>query len=972
MISVSLSKSAESGSLYFDKDSYYSGDERTSQWYGRGATHLGVSGAVKKEEFDIIIHGFDLDKKALVNNAVTEDKKNEKGEVIKAGRSGYIDVTFSVPKSVSLMSYVDERIEQAHNKAVERAINEIENNYTFTRKIVDGELQSVQEDNVVIARINHYESRELDPQLHSHLVLMNLTQGDDEKWRSRDNGKVYQNQLYLGQLYRNELSAELQRIGYQIDVTDRAKGLYEIKGISREIIEDFSTRRKQIKEAEKEFKDYSCSESRKKEYACLSSRRQKTDSKIEEIREKTDNKLTQNYGKTLEQLKEESLRLERPAGPAVSQKEALEIALEEVTDKQSGFRREEVLTHAMKATLGQCKVDELSGAFDKNEEIWTLGDKPRFALHSKSSDRIYTTKDILETEKDIMEWARDGRGTSEIAVAGDLVKNHLEALQEDKKLTKGQQEAVEMVCTTKDRLSLVQGDAGAGKSYACDHIRQIMKGITVRGFAPTGKAADELSGVGIETRTVDSFLESAKMGRTGVGKREVWLVDEAGMMGSRKLEKFLKEAEKYEAKVVLIGDRKQFLSVEQGKIFADLQEHAGVSKAELTEVKRQETKHAKEIVKAIKERDFDKAFSTLEGQGAFKEIKNREERNSRIVDEYMSDRKNGIFTIVLTSTNADRNDINGEIRGRLTKEGSVELGRGYQTFQKADLNAVSRNFASSYKEGQVVVFKSDCHNIKRGTQATIVAKDTEKNTLSVRYYDREAKSYKESALDCLRQSSPMQVYDVVEKKFGAGDRVMFLKNDKNAGVKNGQTGTIKNIDEQGNAVIGIGEQRKKNYREVLLNLNNKGSENFTAYNYCDHAYCITSHKSQGSTYDKCIAAYDVSNHRTNFNEFYVAATRQKQDVTIYTNDKERFREQAELEQEKPSTFDMYDFSKYDAIMRQNRKQLEPEEKIREIHRIEQGLDASMERGGTEEQEQPKENPLKQKENVREIEHEMDL
>ena len=125
----------------------------------------------------------------------------------------------------------------------------------------------------------------------------------------------------------------------------------------------------------------------------------------------------------------------------------------------------------------------------------------------------------------MIKWAQEGRGQSGITVSSDLVKRHVGGIEEGKKLTKGQQEAVEMICTTKDRLSLVQGDAGAGKSYACDHVRQIMEaqGITVRGFAPTGKASDELSKAGIESKTVDSFLESAKLGKTGVGKGEVWL-----------------------------------------------------------------------------------------------------------------------------------------------------------------------------------------------------------------------------------------------------------------------------------------------------------------------------------------------------------------------------------------------------------------------------------------------------------------
>ena len=296
------------------------------------------------------------------------------------------------------------------------------------------------------------------------------------------------------------------------------------------------------------------------------------------------------------------------------------------------------------------------------------------------------------------------------------------AIEEGRKLTQGQQEAVEMICTTKDRLSIVQGDAGAGKSYACDHVRQIMEkeGITVKGFAPTGKASEELSKAGIETRTVDSYLESSKFGKTGDGKGEVWLVDEAGMIGARKLEKFLKEAEKHEAKVVLIGDTKQFQSIEQGKIFADLQEHAGVAKAEVVEIKRQETQHAREIVKAIKDRDFEKAYDALERRGAFREIENREERNRQVVDEYLSDRKAGVYSVILTSTNADRGDINRQVRERLESGGAVDSGKEYRTFQKADLNAVSRNFSSSYHEGQAIIFKNDCEAIKRGTQATIV------------------------------------------------------------------------------------------------------------------------------------------------------------------------------------------------------------------------------------------------------------
>jgi ATP-dependent exoDNAse (exonuclease V) beta subunit len=105
-------------------------------------------------------------------------------------------------------------------------------------------------------------------------------------------------------------------------------------------------------------------------------------------------------------------------------------------------------------------------------------------------------------------------------------------------------------------------------------------------------------------------------------------------------------------------------------------------------------------------------------------------------------------------------------------------------------------------------------------------------------------------------------------------------------------------------------------------LNNRGDR---AYTYIDHAYCITSHKSQGSTYDKCIAVYDVSNHKTNFNEFYVAATRQREDVSICTNSKEKFKEQAQEEQDKISTLDPV-FRKFEGRLLENREEVNRETK----------------------------------------------
>ena len=826
MLSVSPQKSAGSGSSYFEADSYYAHDDTRSQWYGKGAEELGLSGVVTKDEFGMVLDGFSPDEKALVSNAgkpdiVVPGKRNSTGEIIEKGsteigRRSYIDLTFSAPKSVSLLKHADPRIEGAHNRAVERAIKEVELNFGHTRKRIEEEIRTVKTDNLVMARFNHYESRELDPQLHSHIVLMNLTKGEDGKWRSIETGDIYKNQLYIGQTYRNELAREMKGLGYEIEVTDRKNGLYEIKGIEREVIDEFSTRRKQVEASKKKYEYYQVSDAKKMEYACLDSRRDKNDPEVGDLRKSVEERL-EGYAPAFEALKEKALALKQKApakgNAGITTEECIEMAIEEVTDKQSGFRKEEVLAHSMKAGLGQHGAEELKAAFEARRDLYVLGTKTQYAGRTQASEAtFYSTEGIRKTEMGVVEWAKEGRGTCGIAVSEETVKEHLEKIAHQEKqitLSKGQQEALEMICTTKDRLSIVQGDAGAGKSFACEQVKAVMEGegYTVRGFAPTGKASVELSKAGIETKTVDSFLESAGFGKTGVAQKELWIVDEAGMMGSRKMEKFLKQAEKHEAKVVLIGDTKQFQSVHQGKIFRDLQEHAGVAKAEILEVKRQQTIHAREIVTALKERDFDRAFEKIEEQGGMKEIRGREERLSAIADEYMADRKKGTDVMVLSSTNRDKVELNGEIRNRLVKAGEIEGGKRYETHQKADLDEVTRKFSDAYREGQSVVFTRDTAHINRGTEGTIVKADHENNRIEVKYWDKKSREYKTGAFNCKKYGSTYETYDTVEKKFGAGERVIFQKNDKNREVKNGEIGTIKSIDKNGNATVGIGDRR---------------------------------------------------------------------------------------------------------------------------------------------------------------------
>jgi conjugative relaxase-like TrwC/TraI family protein len=222
---------------YYKKENYYSQEdaEVNSQWQGQGASKYQLSGAiVDMDVYNNIINGLSPDGKTQLRQ-----KQNHNGKKERAG----IDLTFSAPKSVSIACLVggDTRLEEAHRKAVARTIDLIESRYATTR--ING--QSVQTDNLIVAKWHHDTSRELDPHLHTHCLVMNCTQGADGKWRSISNKPFYQNKILLGQIYRNELALECRKLGYEIE--PHPKELFEIKGYTREQIEGFSKRHEQIK-----------------------------------------------------------------------------------------------------------------------------------------------------------------------------------------------------------------------------------------------------------------------------------------------------------------------------------------------------------------------------------------------------------------------------------------------------------------------------------------------------------------------------------------------------------------------------------------------------------------------------------------------------------------------------------------------------------------------------------------------------
>lgn len=234
---------AGAAQYYTDADNYYFLGSMDSRWLGEGSETLGLSGRVEEVAFAEMLAG------RLPNGDSLERMENGKN----VHRQGY-DLTLSAPKSVSILGIVggDSRMIEAHNAAVSAVAIEIEG-LISTRVMEEGQSQTVLTGAMVAAAINHDTSRELDPQLHTHLLVMNATEHEGE-WRTLSSDTVnksgfiemvYANQIALGQIYRHELRQQIEAMGFETVETGK-HGLWEIKDVP---VQPFSTRTQQIQEA---------------------------------------------------------------------------------------------------------------------------------------------------------------------------------------------------------------------------------------------------------------------------------------------------------------------------------------------------------------------------------------------------------------------------------------------------------------------------------------------------------------------------------------------------------------------------------------------------------------------------------------------------------------------------------------------------------------------------------------------------
>ncbi len=565
------------------EDYYSQGSDKTpSQWIGSAAEALGLSGPVDRDDHLRTLQGFDpRTGEALVQKA---------GE----NRRYAIDLTFSAPKSVSIAwavgnEDVKKGIEAAQDRAVEKTLAFIEEKFALGRRgsAKDGTITKEQV-KLLAAAYRHGSSRELDPQLHTHLMLQNLGLRADGTWGALNEKELFEWKLALGAVYRAELSSEIARgLGFDIEAD---RDYFRLAGIPPELEEEFSKRRAQIEAA---LAERGFSGGKASEVATLDTRKGKEVLDADVLRDQW-TKIAAEHGVTAESL--QTLRgLEKRSYQDTFSLDRPEI-LRQLSAMEAVFREKDLF----RAVGVACSQSGRNLSEVKTEVAALLRDPEVVKLRGKDGEIYYTTREMLALEKEIQSLAREGKDDRSHILTPEAVRAAMARFEFEKgfSLSEEQRTAAEHLTTQAGRIKILEGHAGAGKSTVLVPVRMALEasGFEVVGASLQGKKAAGLEkDTGIKSQTLASLLRDLQGYETDDGtavpptrtltEKTVVVVDEAAMNDTRLMAGLIRETEKAGAKLLLVGDENQVPPVAAGNPFKTLKRELGF--AELTENRRQ-------------------------------------------------------------------------------------------------------------------------------------------------------------------------------------------------------------------------------------------------------------------------------------------------------------------------------------------------------------------------------------------------
>lgn len=788
----------------------------------------------------------------------------------------------------------DDHILTAFRESVTETMRAIEAD-SRTRVRVDGNQEDRRTGELAWAHFTHQTARPVtgflpDPHLHSHCFVFNATwDAAEERFKAGQFRDIKRDMPYYQAVFHKTLGDRMTTLGYQIRTTDKS---FEIEGVPQKAIDLFSKRTDEIGRVarEKGITDA-------KELDELGARTRASKQKGASMTELKEEWRSQIVALGLDGATDKPVRF-APAkdAPELTAQHCIDYALSHCFERASVMEGRRILETATRRAVGVPGVsaEEIAKCFEEDKRI----------THVKEKDRtLCTTKEVLTEEQHMVELARAGQGR--MLPLYEQVPEI--ALREQ------QRRAIEHLLTTRDRVSIIRGVAGAGKTTlmkeAVEKIEQA--GKTVTAVAPSAQASHGvLKEEGFaEATTVAHFLTDKDM-QEALKDQVLW-VDEAGLLGTQDMTQLLELTERQNARLILAGDTCQHASVVRGDALRILNTVAGIQTAEVSKIYRQTTEQYREAVKDLSDGNVARAFEKLDDMGCIKDVHERP-----LVKDYVTAVKQGTSALVISPTHAQGEDITDEIRAELRQQGllgkkEIEAVR----LRNLNLTQAEKSDPRQFTPGQIVHFNQNAHGFRRGSQWTVV--ETTVTGVQVRNSD---------GVTGLLPAGKSNHYDVFEKEtilLSKGDRIRITRNGFDADkerLNNGDMLTVASVSKGGRIVL----------RNDISKATYAIDRNF---GHLAHAHCITSHAAQGKTVDEVFIFQPAATFpATDAKQFYVSVSRARSQAHIYTDDREELLEHAAHLRERQSALELLGKDKdsakerhMDGIARQQRAEQDREQ-----------------------------------------------
>lgn len=558
-----------------------------SRWLGEGAKRLGLSGPVDAEVFMELLQG----------HLPTGDDISDRGGR-KASRRMGTDLTISAPKSFSMLVAGADPETRADllrlwRESVNVGAGVIEKEVITARLGGQGKAGVEHTGVMLAAAFGHEDARPVDGiadmDVHDHLIVLNQTQRADGTWVARDLDFGQRNVLRMTADFavKAHLAKGLQERGYGVRQT---KDGFELAAITDDQVKLFSRRTTQVDDAlESQGLTRDSSSAAQRDAANMATRESKSQlSQIDQAWEWRSRLREAGVGidKMIRAARDVLKR--GPVTVADLSTDAVASATRHLGERESVFSKRMTRLEALKAGMGAVTLDTVDQAIaDKAAGLIDVG-----------GDKL-TTREALYREQEILAHAREGRGQVEAICTESDVQSLIEKVEagmdEGKRLSDGQREAIRLALTTTDRVSAIVGVWGVGKTTGAVQpivARAQLRGYHVIGMTPTTKARKELAGAKPdELMTIAAWLQTKPLtredGSTYRDEQRLLVMDEAAMVSAADMDRVIQKLAREGGHLLLVGDPQQIQSVGAGVPMEQMMDSGAIPYVKISEVKRQ-------------------------------------------------------------------------------------------------------------------------------------------------------------------------------------------------------------------------------------------------------------------------------------------------------------------------------------------------------------------------------------------------